>query len=580
MTAMKNGINMKSDGDERLINIDILGALRRRKWHGIALLVIGLFATVIYVAGLAPTYRSTATILIDQPYVPSDQGKSTVTNFANERLQLITQRVMTAQNLNAVIDDFGLYPVQLKEMPRSAVLNILRNKIKLEVVSVNLAGQIQNRSSPQNQASIAFNLSFDHNNAEVAHRVANRLTDLYLAENSRTRQERAAGTTQFLTEQAERLLGDVQSVEKKLTELKSQYSGSLPEQFTFNSQMLNQAQQQLMQTQSELQTLTEKRAYLQSQLGQISPHNAVMLDGRAATPQGQLLALEMEYSDMSGRYGEKHPEVVRLKRQITSMKAQLGGIDTTALNQAKAATLQAELSDALQRYGEKHPTVQNLRRQIDELSSTAGSGGFTPIPAGPADNSIYIQLQTQLSDVNSQISGVYARTASLEENIARLQERILQTPTIEAEYNGLQAQYNAALQRYQSFKDKQADAQVAETLSQQSQGETFSVIESSKLPDQPIEPNRQLLIAAGFLLSLVAGIVLMLVMDLVDTRIYDAKSLLATFGEKPLAAIPYITTGNERAWRRLRYVGAGSFAVLLAAGFASLIYLKLLPVMS
>lgn len=570
---------MKADADERLINIDILGALRRRKWHGLALAIIGLFVTVIYVSGLPSTYRSTATVLIEQPYVPSDQGKATATNFANERLQIITQRVMTTQNLSGVIDEFELYPVQLQEMPRSAVINMMRNKILLEVVSVNLAGQTQNKSAPQNQATIAFNLSFDHGDPATAHKVASRLTDLYLAENSRTRQERAAGTTQFLSEQAERLYADVQQVEQKLMELKSKYNGSLPEQFTFNSQMLSQAQQQLMQNQSELQTLSEKRSFLQNQLGQVSPHNAITIDGRAATPQGQLLALELQYSDLSSRYGEKHPDVVRLQRQIETMRGQLGQIDTRSISQAKAAALQAELNDALQRYGEKHPTVQNLRRQLDALGNAQSAPAITPIPEGPADNPIYIQLQSQLSDANSQISGVQARMGSLDDHIAKLQARILQTPAIEAEYNSLQSQYHAAQERYQNFKDKQADAQVNENLSQQSQGETFSVIEESKVPDQPVEPNRKMLAAAGFLLSVFAGLALILGLDLVDGRIYDARALVSNFGERPLATVPYITTGDDRAWRRARMVGTASFAIVLAVCFVGLVYLKLMPVL-
>ena len=73
------------------------------------------------------------------------------------------------------------------------------------------------------------------------------MTDLYLAENDKTRQEKAAGTTQFLGEQAQKLYSDVQGLEKRLLDLRSKYNGSLPEQFAMNTQLLNQAQAQLMQ---------------------------------------------------------------------------------------------------------------------------------------------------------------------------------------------------------------------------------------------------------------------------------------------------------------------------------------------
>src|SRR5687768_12468158 len=178
--------NAASDRDDRLINIDILGALRRRKWIGLAIGVLGVTATVTIVKAWPATYQSTATILIEEPDVPADLVKSTVSNFANDRLQVIQQRVMTTQHLNEIIDRFGLYPTMQLELPRSAIVASMRNKVTLEVVSADLSGTPQNRNKQQNQATIAFNLSFDHGDPSIAQQVANRLTDLYLAENDRT----------------------------------------------------------------------------------------------------------------------------------------------------------------------------------------------------------------------------------------------------------------------------------------------------------------------------------------------------------------------------------------------------------
>ena len=354
------------DHDDRLINIDVLGALRRRKWIGLAIGVVGVAATVTIVKTWPATYQSTATILIEEPDVPADLVKSTVSTFANDRLQVIQQRVMTSQHLNEIIDRFNLYPEEQKTMPRSSLINNMRSLVDLEVVSANLSGQ-QQQKRQQPQASIAFTLSFESEDPNVAQQVANRLTDLYLAENDRTRQEKAAGTTQFLTEQAQKLYGDVESLEKRLLDLRSKYNGSLPEQFAMNTQLLNQAQGQLMQSRSDLQILTDKKSYLQSQLGTISPYTPMTENGRPATPQAQLMALELQYNDLSTRYGAKHPDVVRLQRQIDVLRKQVGGVSNVALDQAKLGQLQSQLNDALQRYGEKHPDVQRLRRQLDEL---------------------------------------------------------------------------------------------------------------------------------------------------------------------------------------------------------------------
>jgi len=561
--------NAASDRDDRLINIDILGALRRRKWIGLIIGVLGVTATVTIVKTWPATYLSTATILIEEPDVPADLVKSTVSTFANDRLQVIQQRVMTSQHLNEIIDRFGLYPEEQKTMPRSALINMMRSQVELEVVSANLSGQPQQQQRRQQpQASIAFTLSFASEDPNIAQQVANRLTDLYLAENDRTRQEKAAGTTQFLGEQAQKLYSDVQALEKRLLDLRSKYNGSLPEQFAMNTQLLNQAQAQLMQLRSDQQILTDKKTYLQSQLGTISPYTPMTANGRPATPQAQLMALELQYSDLSGRYGAKHPDVVRLQRQIEVMRNQIGGVDNRALDQAKYSTLQAQLNEALQRYGEKHPDVQRLRRQLDEMKVQMDAAPAPSItaPAGPPDNPMYIQLQNQLADADSQVRGLSERAAALETNIAELQKRILQTPTVEAEYSSLQSQHQVALQRYQSFKDKEADAQVAETMEQQSKGETFSVIEPPQYPDVPERPNRRLLMAVGVFMTAMLAAAVMVAIDMLDPRIYEPKSLMATFGEMPLATVPYIRTNDEMRGRRLRMIGVASVAAILMAG--------------
>src|SRR4051812_11771743 len=138
--------------------IDILGALRRRRWSGVLVAFIGVGLSVAAALLWPPTYRSIATILIEEPDVPDDLVKSTVSVFAEERLQLIQQRVMTTQNLNEIIDRFGLYSDELATQPRSQVVDEMRRKIDLEVISTDLIPQKSASFAPP-KASIAFTIS-------------------------------------------------------------------------------------------------------------------------------------------------------------------------------------------------------------------------------------------------------------------------------------------------------------------------------------------------------------------------------------------------------------------------------------
>ncbi len=550
-----------------LFSIDVLGMIRRRKWIGMAVAFVGICGSIAGALLYPPTYESVATILIEEPDVPSDLVKTTVSTYADDRLQVIQQRVMTTQNLSDIIDRFGLYQDQLATQPRSVLVGALRSKITLDVISADFSGQ-QKTSSNRPKATIAFTVSYESPNPKVAQQVASRIADLYLAENVQSRQEKAAGTTEFLAQQSQQLYADVTDLEKRMTEFRSKNAGNLPEQLQVNMQILGQVQEQLMQNRRDNSALQEKKAFLQGQLGEISPYLPMTSQGRPATPQAQLMALQLQYIDLSAKYGPKHPDVVHLQKQIDSLKAEVGTTDAMPSGQAELSALQAKLADSLQRYGEKHPDVQRLRKQIAELAANldkAPGQSLISVPKGPPDNPMYIQMQNQLGDVNAQIQGLQTQTGELQQKLDELQQRVLQTPVLQGEYVALQQQYDAAVKRYQDFRDKQADAQVAETMEQQSKSETFSVIQAPELPETPVKPNRKLLLLAGAVLSCMLAVGLMVAIELLDSKVYEPRGLFLAFDEAPLATVPYILTQRERVMRRTSYVAVALVVVAAAA---------------
>jgi succinoglycan biosynthesis transport protein ExoP len=563
-------LGMERESD--VFALDVFGLLRRRKWIGVFVAVVGFAGAAAFALLWPPTYRSTATILIEEPDVPDDLVKSTVSTFADDRLQVIQQRVMTSQNLSDIIDRFSLYSSLMADHPRSELIDLMRQKIDLEVVSANLFGPQQTRTN-QPKATIAFTVSFDSGNPQVAQQVASRLTDLYLAENVQSRQEKAAGTTEFLAQQSLRLYNDVTELEKKLTLFKTKYAGSLPEQLNVNMQILGQAQNQLLGNRRDASALGEKKAFLQDQLTQVSPYLPMTSSGRAATPQAELMSLELQYVDLSARYGPKHPDVVHLQKQIDTLKAQVGTGTDRGSGQLRLTQLQQQLQDALQRYGENHPQVQKLRKQIDDLKVELGKAPQTSMistPKGPPDNPVYIQMQSQLGDANAQLQGLQAQTATLEKTVQDLQARVLLTPSLESDYASLQQQYTAAITRYQNFKDKESDAQVAQNMEQQSKGETFSVIEAPQFPDIPVKPNRKLLLAVGAAMSMMLAAGLMVALEFLDRRIYQPHGLQVVFGEAPLATVPYIPTRKERTVR-IAKASIGALVVIAATAVALLV---------
>src|SRR5262249_2529687 len=137
---------------------DAIAFLRRRR-SGIVLVAIALAIATILVALLwPPTYRSTATILVEEQEIPQDLVRTTVTSYADQRIQVIGQQVMTRANMLQIVDKYDLYPKRRKTETNEEILERLRKDVKVDVVSADVAGG--------RRVTIAFTLSYDGETAE------------------------------------------------------------------------------------------------------------------------------------------------------------------------------------------------------------------------------------------------------------------------------------------------------------------------------------------------------------------------------------------------------------------------------
>src|SRR5262249_35279476 len=154
---------------------------------------------------LPPTYRSTSTILIEEPEVPSNLVQSTVTKNGDDELRSIQERVMTTQNLMGVIDKFNLFRAERNTVPATVLAYRLRQKASLP-----FGRAPANRGN--DPTTIAFTVAFDSRDPVLAQQIDNEIVTLSLSENARSRQEQAQGTVGFLTAEGQQLADQVKQL--------------------------------------------------------------------------------------------------------------------------------------------------------------------------------------------------------------------------------------------------------------------------------------------------------------------------------------------------------------------------------
>jgi uncharacterized protein involved in exopolysaccharide biosynthesis len=565
---------------------DYIAAASRRRKSILGAVSLSLIATLLLAVLLPPYWEAGGTILIEQQEVPQDLVRTTISSYADQRIQVISQRVMTTQNLLDVIRRYDLYPDRRQKETREALVGRMRKDIAFRMISADV---VDPRSGVPRQATIAFRVAYTSRSPDKAVKVANELTTLYLNENVTDRARLAQDASGFLQDEGDNLSKLIAQLEAKLAAFKSQHVDGLPDLTAVNLQLLDRTQEELREAQSRLMSLDQQRVYLQSQLLQIKPNSMMMSDDgqRIMSPTDRLKALKSQLASATALYAPTYPDIARLKREISGLEASEGAQPATNDLLRDLETARGELGAARERYAPNHPDVRRLERRVASLEAAIAaepaSAGAASAPAGhaPPDNPAYIQLQAQLSAANNDKAALEDQIRKLHVRADEYQHKITVSPEVEKEYRALSRDYENAQLKYREVRSKQMEAQFAQNLEADRKGERFTLIEPPLPPEKPVSPNRPVILVLGLVLSLGLGAGVAALREKLDVTIrgrYDVTQLLEA---PPMVLVPRITTNGElkAARRRLQFATGATAAACMALVVATHLFYKPLDVL-
>jgi uncharacterized protein involved in exopolysaccharide biosynthesis len=537
-------------------------------WHRRKLPMLLGFAAIMLLFMMAAvlwpsTYVSTATILIEQQEVPSDLVRSTITSFADQRIQTINQRVMTSDNLLGIVEKFNLYPQQRERAGRERVLDMIRRDISFGSIK---ASVIDPRQGKPVEATLAFSLGYRSSSPTTAARVANELSTLYLQENLQSRRQLVDEAASFLTTEADKLSKRIEELQGSLAEFKERHIDNLPEQATLNLQMVNRADDERRDADTQISALNQQIVYLEAQLAQLSKTSPVYASTgeRVMSSADRLKYLRSEYARVSAIYSPGHPDVERLKREIESLSSSTQDPQADNERRRELQDAQTELAAARQRYAPNHPDVRRLERRVATLSDPAIArvGVNTQTSSEIPDNPAYIQVQAQLEATRAQRTALQRKRAELTARVATLEGRLAAAPGVEKDYTSLLRELEGTQAKYSEVRQKQMEAQLAQSLEAGRKGERFSLIEPPVVPDGPSSPNRKLIFMLGLVLALAVAGGVGYLLETLDGSIRGRGDILTLLAVPPLAVIPWFESAEQIAARkqRQRYTLYGSVA--------------------
>src|SRR5688500_1378920 len=136
-----------------------------------AVLIAVVGSAIIYY--LPNRYRSETLILVVPQRVPESYVRSTVTARIEDRLQAISQQIMSRTKLEQIVSDFNLYR---REHDQGELMEDIVERMRTYDINIGVV------------KGDAFRLSFQSDDPRVAMRVTERLGSLFIDESYRDRE--------------------------------------------------------------------------------------------------------------------------------------------------------------------------------------------------------------------------------------------------------------------------------------------------------------------------------------------------------------------------------------------------------
>ncbi len=509
--------------DKETVSIDLryyLALLRRRRLHFFIPLLLGWL--VVWTASwiLPPRYRSGTLILVEQPTMPKDYVTPNVNDDLQERLQSITQQILSRTRLLHIIDERNLYVQRGSQLAPDEKVERMRKDIDIQLVR-----------DPQNRVN-AFNVYYVARDPRLAQQVTSELTDLFINENLEVRQRQSEDTTKFLEGQLAVARDTLTAQEEKIRDFKDQHVGELPAQLESNLQILSGMQSQMRTEEDALNSAKQQRVYLQSLVDQYrslrlsSPVSDGPPTGIAAMDQ-EIERLRSQLADLRSHYTERHPDVRKLKDQIA--------------------------------------TAEKVRDQLVQQGRT-GEGGTSV--DGTTQPSILAQLQSQLQSNQVEITNRERSITELKGKTGGYQARLDREPVREQELADLTRGYDQSKANYDELLKKKNDSAMATSMELLQQGERFRIVDLPSLPVKPDFPNRLKFSFIGLAVGLLLGGVVVSGFEVADDRLYGEKQFKDLLPVPIICEIPVIDSSSHRSarafWRG--WVAAGLVVTTIVAG--------------
>lgn len=467
-------------------------AVLLRRLHYIVIVFAAVTALALVVAyRLSPVYESSARLLLESPQIPDALAAPTVDTAALEQLQIVEQRLMTRQNLLEIARKFNAVP-KLDTLSPDDIVDAMRKATAIT------------KQAGRDQASM-MTVSFDATNAQVAAAVVNEYVTRILSDSSATRTSQAQDTLQFFRQEVDRLSANLSTQSAKILDFQNKNAEALPDTLSYRMTQQSNLQERMAGIEREISSLKDQK----ERLIEIYRSTGQLDNGKVTTqtPEAQQLTqLKVQLSQALTIYAPTNPKVTLLQSQVADLQARVDAETRT------------------------DPVAK------DPAANSAATDG-TPSVMSPLDIQT-AQITSQITQLTQQRDDINIALAALKDSIDRSAGVAVQLQALQRDYDNIQGQYNTAT-------DRLSKASTGERIEVLSKGQRIAVLDAAAVADAPVRPNRVKIAILGALAGLMAGIGLVVLLEMLNTSVRRPIDLERHLQISPIGTIPYVRTPGE-----------------------------------
>src|SRR5690554_1368249 len=464
--------------EEEMLEIDLreyIVLLWAKKWLIIILVVIAAVVGYFYSQQMTRIYQTSTLVMVKEDSGVSDifSSQFSFVSGGGNKIANYTEIIKSRNILKKVITELNLRDEESAELisPES-----LRDSISIN----------------GNRDTNLINITVTYKDPVIARDIANKLVEVFINENQDLNRTDLKNASEFINTQLAKVQEELAVLEQNMLEFKEENQVILPDENMKNTlnrltQLESNRTEALFELEEARLSLNEYRAYLEKEEQQIVSSKTISSNPLITQNRSRLVELEIKLAGLREIYTEKHPEVIRVKREMEELN-------------------------------------KSLESQVSELVSSRSE----------TRNPLYQNLRERVITLENSIITAEARITALDDLIASITEELGKLPEKELELTRFQREARVAENLYTILMEKRSELQIQEAM----QSSDIAVIDPAVVKETPIKPRVKLNVLIAVFLAAILAVFIIFFMEYMDNRIKEEKDIERLTGLPVLGVIP------------------------------------------